>query len=394
MELTLKELDNRRVNFIRAMEEKYPNWDTALIIGKVNQYYFTGSIQDAVLIIRKDGRYSYNVRRSFERALDESPLPETYPMKSYREAAQREGRELGNTYIEADILPYSMVERLKGYFHMTELGALDQVVKTVRSVKSPYELYWTEASGKQHDKLLIQAVPGLLKEGMSEAEFLGALTNEMYRHDYHGLARFDRFQTEMMIGQIGFGTNSLYPTNFDGPGGSRGNSAAVPAAADPKRILQKGDLVFVDIAFGINGYHSDKTQVYMFGAQPSSEVLEAHRFCMDIQRRLALRLRPGEIPSHIYGEIMATLIDQMKKNFMGFGERSVKFFGHGVGLHVDELPVIAKGFDKPLLENMVIALEPKKGVAKVGTVGVEDTYIVTPSGGKCITGGGRDIIVV
>ena len=77
---------------------------------------------------------------------------------------------------------------------------------------------------------------------------------------------------------------------------------------------------------------------------------------------------------------------------MGFGARSVSFLGHGLGLHLDELPVIAEGFHEPLLENMAIALEPKKGMAGVGTVGVEESYIVTPDGGLSITGGCRDII--
>jgi Xaa-Pro aminopeptidase len=71
-----------------------------------------------------------------------------------------------------------------------------------------------------------------------------------------------------------------------------------------------------------------------------------------------------------------------------------KFLGHGVGLFVDEVPVIANGFDKPLEKNTVIALEPKKGIEGVGVVGVEDTYVVEEQGGRCITGGGRDIIVV
>ena len=72
----------------------------------------------------------------------------------------------------------------------------------------------------------------------------------------------------------------------------------------------------------------------------------------------------------------------------------VKFLGHGVGLDIDEFPVIAQGFDEPLEENMVIALEPKKAIEGVGMVGVEETFIVTPRGGQCITGGGREIIGV
>ncbi|MDD2393822.1 MAG: M24 family metallopeptidase, partial [Eubacteriales bacterium] len=65
--------------------------------------------------------------------------------------------------------------------------------------------------------------------------------------------------------------------------------------------------------------------------------------------------------------------------------------GHGVGLHIDEYPVIAGGFREPLQEGMTIALEPKKGIEGFGMVGVEDTYVVTPEGGRCLTGGGRNI---
>jgi Xaa-Pro aminopeptidase len=91
---------------------------------------------------------------------------------------------------------------------------------------------------------------------------------------------------------------------------------------------------------------------------------------------------------------MSELSDDFKRDFMGFGARRVRFLGHGIGLHVDEPPVIAEGFDEPLEENMTFAVEPKKGIKDVGLVGVEDTYAVTADGGRCLTGGGRDIIEV
>jgi Xaa-Pro aminopeptidase len=113
-----------------------------------------------------------------------------------------------------------------------------------------------------------------------------------------------------------------------------------------------------------------------------------------VQKRLASLLKPGAIPSEIYNTVIAELDDDFLKNFMGYGNRRTKFLGHGVGLYVDEFPVIASGFNEPLAENMVIALEPKKGIANVGMVGVEDTYIVTSGGGRCVTGGGCDIITI
>lgn len=123
-------------------------------------------------------------------------------------------------------------------------------------------------------------------------------------------------------------------------------------------------------------------------------MIKLQRACIEVQARLALLLKPGAVPSEIYQTVTNELSDDFKQNFMGFGQRQVKFLGHGVGLHVDEFPVIANGFKDPLAENMVIALEPKKGLADLGMVGVEDTYIVTPQGGRCITGGGKDIIVI
>jgi Xaa-Pro aminopeptidase len=79
---------------------------------------------------------------------------------------------------------------------------------------------------------------------------------------------------------------------------------------------------------------------------------------------------------------------------MGFGQRRVKFLGHGIGLQIDEPPVIAEGFDDPLQEGMVLAVEPKKGIPGVGMVGIENTFLVTPQGGHCLTGDSRGLIAV
>ena len=155
--------------------------------------------------------------------------------------------------------------------------------------------------------------------------------------------------------------------------------------------------VFDDIGFGMNGYHTDKTQVYFFrGSRPDAQIpaeaLDAHAQCVEIQREIARRLVPGAIPDQIYADVMAGLSPEFQQNFQGFGARQVRFLGHGIGLQVDEYPVIARGFTEPLQENVVLAVEPKKGIAGFGTVGVEDSFVVTPEGGRCLTGGPSEII--
>ncbi|KUK10042.1 MAG: Peptidase M24 [Clostridia bacterium 41_269] len=393
-ELELNELEERIKKFCRSADKAHPQWDNALILSKVNQYYFTGTMQDGMLLIKRDGTVSYYVRRSYERALDESPLPHIYPMESYRNAAEREGKDLGYVLLEKETVTLAIMDRLKKHFTFKNIGSLDPLVLSLRAVKSPYEIRLIRESGKKHHEFLMEVVPSLLREGMSEADLTAEIYEKMVKHGHQGVCRFNMFQTEIAVGQIGFGESSLYPTSFDGPGGAYGMYPAVPLVGSRERKLKKGDLVFVDIAYGVRGYHSDKTQVYSFGAEPPMEVIQIHRKCIDIQKRLAELLKPNAIPSEIYRTVIGDLDNGFMENFMGFGKRRVKFLGHGIGLHVDEPPVIAEGFDQPLEENMVIALEPKKGIAGIGMVGVEDTYIVSPHGGECITGGGKDIIVV
>lgn len=71
---------------------------------------------------------------------------------------------------------------------------------------------------------------------------------------------------------------------------------------------------------------------------------------------------------------------------MGYKNRQVNFLGHRIGLQIDETPVIAKGFDDPIEEGMVFAIEPKRGIEDVGMVGIEKMVVITPVCGKSITG--------
>lgn len=394
MKLTKAELDQRRRRLFDAMNAGHPEWDTLLIVNKVNQYYFTGTMQNAVLLIRNDGSYAYYVRKSHARAQMESPLENIYPMNTYSDIAEKEGSDLGNVFIEMESLPIAVLERMKRHLHMRSMHPADMIIRTLRAVKSEYEMHWIRAAGKQHDLLFMEDVPGLLREGMTEAELVGDLFGCMMKRGYHGLSRFTSAMTEIVVGQFGFGENSLFPTCFDGPGGTRGYSASTPIGGDPNRRLKKGDLVFVDTGFGIEGYHSDKTQLYMFGAKPSEEAVKIHQALIDVERRAAERLVPGAIPAEIYQACLNELPDCLKQGFMGYPGESVKFLGHGVGLHMDELPIIANRFHQPLQENMTIALEPKKGVEGIGMLGVEDIYAVKPGGGECLSGGGRPILIV
>ena len=392
MELTVKELNLHREKLLAVLAPY--DWDTALIADKVNQYYLTGTRQDALLILRKEGDMLLFVRRSYERAKEESPLADIIrPMHSYRDIQPCFPDGLGRTMIEKEKAPVAMLERIQKALQIDALLPLDRAMTQARAVKTPYEQEILRECGRAHNKLLLEVAPTLFREGVSEADLMGELYSAMMKLGYQGISRFSMFQAEMVIGQMGFGENSLAPTSFDGPDGMKGMYPASISAGSRERLLKKGDLVFLDFAFGMYGYHTDKTQVYSFGAPADHRAVEIHTLLREVQNRGAAMMKPGAIPSQIYEEVVRQL-DPRLTDFMGYQERKVAFLGHGVGLYVDEAPVIAKGFDQPLQAGMSVALEPKMGLSEIGTVGVEETYIVGEDGARCITGGNRDIIQV
>ena len=106
-------------------------------------------------------------------------------------------------------------------------------------------------------------------------------------------------------------------------------------------------------------------------------------------------LRPGILPSEIWKHCLAKVErSAWRDGFMGLGKNKVFFVGHGIGLAIDEYPVLANGFDLPLEEGMTLAIEPKIGIAGFGMVGVENTFEVTSDGGKCLTGENFDILTI
>lgn len=386
---------NARMQAIRKrMDQDHPEWELLAIFSKVNQFYFTGTMQDAVLLIPRSQDASYWVRRNIQRAQDESEFPDIRQMGSFRDAAATFASLPEVIHVEGERLPLSIFQRFNKHFKCKSPAPADLSISAVRAVKSEYELERMRKAGIIHQRILEERVPELLKEGISEAQFASELYPVMVAEGHHGIARFGMYDTEMLIGHLCFGESSIYPTYFDGPGGNYGMSPAVPLLGSRERLLKKGDLVFVDVGCGVDGYNTDKTMTYVFEGELPREAVEIHRRCVDIQNETAAMLKPGAIPSEIFATVTEKLEAEFMQNFMGFGARQASFLGHGIGLHVDEWPVLAKGFDEPLQENMVIAIEPKKGLAGIGMVGTENTFLVTPAGGESLTGNHPGLIPV
>ena len=81
----------------------------------------------------------------------------------------------------------------------------------------------------------------------------------------------------------------------------------------------------------------------------------------------------------------------LKEYFMGHRQKA-GFVGHGLGIEINELPVIAPRSRDIIADGNVIAFEPKFVIPGVGAVGIENTYIIHADSAECVTSAPEELI--
>ncbi len=384
----------RRLSALRtALSHATPDWQMSIITSKLSIYYFTGVMHDGVVVIQPDTA-TFWVRRDYAAASVQSAFADIRPMTSFR--------TLGQAYatptcmeLETGSLTLDRLSMLRKHLPFAEHRSLDKHISGLRAVKSRYEIECMQQAGNMHDVVLGKMLPELLCEGMSEAEATGVIFGALLSAGTMGVGRFQQPFGEDVCGVVSFGTNMLLSTAFDGPFSSAGTCPAMPVFGSHTRLLAKNDLVLVDMPAGCAGYNTDKTVLCHCGNLDSNphaqQIRDAHQFCLYIEQEIANRMVVGAIPSQIYTEILALVPTQYQDTFMN----GVKFLGQGVGLVIDETPVLAKGFDAPLVAGNALAVEPKIALPNLGGVGTENTWLVRDGApALCLTGGSQEIVEI
>ena len=143
----------------------------------------------------------------------------------------------------------------------------------------------------------------------------------------------------------------------------------------------------IDIGASVGGYIVDQTRTLSIGPLPES-LSSAYETCRSIRHEIASAARPGVSCSEVYDLAVRLAIEAgYETTFMGTAPMQVSFVGHGVGLEVDEFPILGRGWDVPLAAGNVVAVEPKIRIAGQGAVGIEDTCVVTATGLEALTPG-------
>lgn len=391
MTLTFEEIINRD-NSLRSHLNKFnPNWDVAIFSHRIDLFYFTGTQQNGLYLVPREGESLLFVKRNFERARCESPLKNIVPMKSYRDVVKYIKPNSENIYINKSNTTLSIFEKINKYFINKKIHSLDITYYYTRAIKSKYELELQKRSGELLERTLVEYAPTVIREGISEYEVGMKLFEFMAERGHELITRMNNYNAEMFLGTISFSENACLSSTHDGPVGLKGLSPSSPFLGSRERKLRRGDIIVLDLVCNVSGYHTDKTVIYSFG-KIDNDIKKLHNECLDIEKRIADNLKPYVKPATLYNTILSQLDENFLENFMGYRTNKVRFLGHGIGLAVDEYPVIANGFEIPLVENMTLAIEPKNAFNSNCMVGSENTYVVKNDGGLSITGELREII--
>lgn len=356
--------------------------DGALIIYPLDVYYYTGTRQNATLWVPTTGAPLLLVRKSLSRAKAEACVADIRPFPRSKEFASLfEGQQkIGLTYDVVPLQQYDYYNKLLPGRGFTDISMFN---RELRSVKSAWELERMRHAGAQLSRVFA-SVADLLKPGMREVDLAVEFEAGLRSVGWAGPVRMRAFNQEIFMGLVVSGTSGSAGGFFDGAVTGQGMSSAAPHGASEK-LIEAGQPVLIDYAGVFDGYIADMTRMYVCG-DLSGKLQYAFDVSCQIQDYLAAELKPGAICSELFEKsVEMAEAAGLGGCYMGPPGEQAKFVGHGVGLELDEFPVLAQGFDMPLVAGQTIAIEPKFVFPELGPIGIENTYIVTEQGGEKIT---------
>jgi Xaa-Pro aminopeptidase len=365
--------------------------DGALLLQAVDVLWLTGTRQNAALWVPREGEATLLVRKSLERARAESPLARVLPFPPSRELAGiiGAGRRLGLTF---DVVPVAAQQFWSKALPGVAWTDLSMPVRQARSVKSPWELERMRDTAALLSGVL-RELPSFLRPGMRELDLSAELEIRMRRAGNQGSPRVRGFNQEFFMGLALAGDSAAAPSYFDGPVTGRGLSASSPLGASVAPI-ERDQPVLLDYTAILEGYLTDMTRMAVCGAL-APELRRAFDVARAIQDEVAAALRPGAVPSRLYALARERAeAAGLGTFFMGPPGAQARFVGHGIGLELDEVPVLAPGFDAPIQAGMTFAIEPKFVFPGQGVVGIENTFAVGEDGGLRLSDLSDDLLTV
>jgi Xaa-Pro dipeptidase len=386
------EITSRIDKLRKGMSEK--GIGLAIILQNVDILYFTGTLQRGVLAVSADHGPAFFVEKSIFRAENETPL-DIIPIKRDKEIKDiliEKQMYPAHCAMELDVVPVAICERWKSLLGIETVGDLSAIIRDCRLTKSEFEIAQFRKSGEIVE-CVFEKARSVIKEGMREVDIDAELLAEGRKRGHQGFLRMRGLNQEMMNVYVTHGYSTTITSGADVPIAGIGLTHAIGQGASIN-VVKTGIPVIVDYGGGYNGYITDETRAYATG--PLKDIfLKPYDVARAIVEDTMSFAQEGTDATQIF----AKAIDRVKAagledHFMGHGEGQVTFIGHGLGLEINELPVITARHKMTLKEGMVFAFEPKFIFPGEGAIGIEVDFVVRKNGLERLTTTPFDIIYV
>lgn len=386
MEIIPKEEVEKRISRLQLILTE-ADLDGAFILQNVDIFYFSGTIQASVLFIPREGTPILMVHKAQERAKEESPLEKIVLIKNHSQVVQvltDFGVNILETAgLEMDVLPVNIYFGYRKDFPKCRWVDISGEIRKLRMIKSPYEIDQIRRATVILNKGFME-IGELMREGMTELEIDGWLALIARREGHMGILRMRGWNQEMTHAHVLSGESGSEISFLNSPHGGSGNTPAMAQGAG-NRSIKKNEPIGIDYGVAVNGYAGDQFRTFVIG-NLSKTLEKAHDCSKDIHCLLVREAKPGVCCTDLYNLAVEEAVSKGYRDFfMGHGKGQVKFVGHGIGLEIDEYPIIGPRSEDKIEVGMAIAIEPKFVFPGKGVVGLEDDYLVTSSGLERLT---------
>lgn len=359
--------------------------EAALISDNANLYYLTGRVFDGYVYVPLTGKVMFFVRRPVDLVGDGV----VYIRKPEQIAGIICQNVPANVGFELDVMPWSVIERIKAVFPGCTALNVSQVMRRTRGVKTAFEIAKMKLSGEKQERVY-RMVPKLYRFGMSDLELQVEIERVSRLEGCLGQFRICGGSMELFMGNVLVGDNADNPTPYDFAMGGAGLDASLPVGCNGS-VIHPGESVMVDVNGNYTGYMTDMTRSFSLG-KVSDEAMRAHECSREICEAVRQLARPGVEARVLFGMAENMARDAgLDRYFMGHAQKA-GFVGHGLGIEINESPVIAPRSKDIIEEGNTFAVEPKFVIPGVGAVGIENTYVVGAEKTECITSAPEEII--
>ncbi|MGV3464288.1 MAG: M24 family metallopeptidase [Heyndrickxia sp.] len=166
-----------------------------------------------------------------------------------------------------------------------------------------------------------------------------------------------------------------------------GHRGALPHGVASTKVIEKGDMVTIDVGAYYEGYRADLTRTIAVG-EPKEELKGIYTIVYDALSKALEGIKPG---------ITGKQADAFSRDYItekGYGDKYGHGSGHGIGLDIHEEIFMSPKCEQWVEPGMVLTVEPGIYLPGLGGIRIEDDIVITASGNEVITKSPKELMIL